>query len=90
MDNNTPVWLVIAAFRYALGRRTYITSMMSEYLIKNSNLLTKEVKELIINEIDFAIKDNAIGDPCDRYYWEIAKEHIIETLLTGDKNENRK
>lgn len=50
--------LFISAFRYALGRRSYITSTMAHIIKDNSDVLT-----------DHTV-DKDLGMECDRRVWE--------------------
>ena len=82
----TRQWLIISAFRYALGRRTYISSTMSEYLLQNTNLLSVDNKQLIINEIKVKLKLNELGDECDKSNWLEVLDHYIENIIWEDTN----
>lgn len=59
--------LFISAFRYALGRRSYITSTMAHIIKDNSDVLTDQTVDLMIREIRNC-KD--LGMDCDRRAWE--------------------
>lgn len=73
--------MVVAAFRYCLGRRTYIVSDCSKWLIKQWEHLPENVKHIIKRELDVAFLDDnearlvndnykPLGDDCDRAEWE--------------------
>jgi len=67
--------ITLYAFRYALGRMTYSTSTMSEHLIRNKDVLSKQDKKLICEEIEDAIKWERAGHACDIENWEkVVKE----------------
>lgn len=40
--------IVICALRYAIGRKTYITGEICEYIIKHPELIDKRVKEVML------------------------------------------
>ena len=64
--NNNFETIVEAAVRYGLGRRTYITSVIPEFIISNLDILSKDVKFLIISDIK---NQKDYGDNCDRRSW---------------------
>ena len=66
----------IAAFRYALGRMTYIVGVVSEQL-KKANL-SKETKELIIREI--GEREHSLGMNIDKDCWLNLKRKLISDL----------
>jgi len=59
--------ILFAAFRYALGRKTYIVSEVFEKISKNWDNLSQQFKDNIKNEIRDC-KD--LGHDCDREMWE--------------------
>jgi hypothetical protein len=62
--------LLIYAFRYALGRRTYSTSTMSEHLRTYWDCLPRAWQELVQREVREAIASGCAGDQCDIQSWE--------------------
>lgn len=44
--------IVISAFRYALGRRTYITYLTCNYIVEHSELVNKRVKEVLLQDLE--------------------------------------
>lgn len=71
--------LFISAFRYALGRRSYITSTMAHIIKDNSDALTDHTVDLMISEIRHC-KD--LGMECDRRVWE-----DLSKFLSGGNND---
>ena len=64
--------IVIAAFRYALGRRTYIVSSVCNFIKANSKHLLNQTKEIIISEIIDAKNQEygkSLGDDIDAKEW---------------------
>ena len=58
--------LMIATFRYSLGRRTYMPGFITEFIINNHNIFHKEDWKRFIQEIE----DNCnLGDSCDIQTW---------------------
>ncbi len=62
--------LAICAFRYALGRKTYITSTISYLLAQNKDGLTKSTRAVICRDILRAIKTENAGHQCDIESWQ--------------------
>jgi hypothetical protein len=70
---------LFCAFRYALGRRSYITHNIADQLIKNWHLLHKNTQEQIVNEIAKAIENNRAGDNIDEQIWlQVIFNHQLE------------
>ena len=74
----------LAAFRYALGRSSYIVSTIACELIEAD--LSSETKKTIVREIkeadaiDAIGKRSGIGMSCDRKEWLCVKEKFIKDL----------
>ena len=60
--------ILLCSFRYALGRRTYITSVVSDCMIENIESLRRWELQ-ITTEIRGAITDDMAGDNCDVESW---------------------
>jgi hypothetical protein len=61
--------MLIYAFRYTLGRRTYSTSTMSEHLRTYWEALPLPWQQLVQREIREAIESKCAGDECDIQTW---------------------
>jgi len=61
---------ILAAFRYALGRQTYIVSSVVEDILKNWDNIDNNLKNLIKKEIEEAIEQNRAGMECDIKEWK--------------------
>ena len=72
--------IVCSAFRYALGRRTYIVSVVCNYIKANIGMLEKKHLPLLVEEIEDAEKFNMLGDPCDKREWLQLKDFINDYL----------
>lgn len=44
--------MIICALRYSLGRRTYIVSLTSEYIMKHEELIDRRVKMVMLNYLE--------------------------------------
>ena len=74
-----PDWVLISAFRYALGRRTYITGDTADLLIEHKNNIRSDWQNLIVREINTAIAGGYAGAPVDVDQW-------IRVLVAFDGN----
>ena len=71
IDSDLEMFVIIAAFRYSLGRRTYAVRIMTEFLKKNWANIPKTDRDLIQREIDEAIEKGCAGSPLiDVPEWE--------------------
>jgi hypothetical protein len=61
--------IAFCAFRYALGRMSYIVSTVTEYLIRNWELMPLDLQTLIHKEIDVAEQKDQLGMECDKAEW---------------------
>ncbi len=67
--------LILCSFRYALGRRTYISLEMAEIIQKYKDKLPVWVKEQMIKDIKESIKRDEAGMNCDTAVWtQLAEE----------------
>ena len=81
MNKTDTQLLYIAAFRYALGRSTYMVPAIAGAIRESRNLLTDETARLMAREI---VECKNLGMECDaRTWWDLA-----EFLLEGGSNEN--
>lgn len=93
-----PEFLPINAFRYALGRQTYVTAETSSWLISNWGNLTKNARFVIARDLREAIAEDdrdrrahdgcgarsfSLGADMDRREW-IKLRDFIESYK-GDK-----
>ena len=62
--------MMMCAFRYALGRRTYIVGHVVEQIIEHKEDLGENLRGLLVREIDEAIYDDMAGDTCDVNDWK--------------------
>lgn len=61
--------MVLAAFRYCLGRRTYMVSWCVEWLIMYWKEIDSHTKKMVVEEIKEAIEKHWAGDECDVDEW---------------------
>lgn len=73
--------LALCAFRYALGRMTYMPSLIQEILTRHKVGLEAHEKLLMIKEIDEAIRLKRAGWACDEADWLRFKEVLKDEQL---------
>ena len=69
--------LAVCAFRYALGRRTYVVTHVADWLIANRYKLSRSNKDLIVREIHEQDLRWGLGDDCDRRDWLRVREAML-------------
>lgn len=72
--NSTHHLITLAAFRYALGRRSYIVSEVIEWIEKYWDEIAVQTKKIIIEEVEQAVMLSCAGDECDQKSWEMFLE----------------
>ena len=66
ITNNELELLMLEAIKYGLGRKTYITGVILSFIIANVEVITNEVKEKMIFELE-NVED--YGFECDKRSW---------------------
>jgi hypothetical protein len=61
--------IATAAFRYALGRQSYMVEHVASWLRRNKTLLPKVTRDLIVREVHEARDRNGLGMDCDASEW---------------------
>ena len=79
--------ILICAVRYAIGRKSYMPSMVIDYITPLLPYLSEDVLKLIANEItEHDTYEGSLGDEMiDRLYWEQFLRNI--RLEIGGRNE---
>lgn len=75
-------WIVMFAFRYALGRMSMATSIMCDVISKNKKEINNHIIKNMIYEIDIADRNSCIGDDVDRRDWLNLKKELEEMTKT--------
>ena len=74
--------IVCCSLRYALGRRTYITSLISDYIMEHSELVDSRVKQVLLRDLEryFHLWEagKQIDDKCDYETWYHFKKWLEE------------
>lgn len=74
-------WLLLS-FRYALGRKTYVTDECKDWLIEYWDLLRAGYQKQVQQDIRYAIERNEAGMEMDEDCWkEILKLKVKNELL---------
>ena len=61
--------MAVAAFRYCLGRMTYITATCQEWIRATWKQFDARDRELFIKETESALDDGRAGHYCDAIEW---------------------
>ena len=68
--------LILSAFRYALGRMTYIVPVVAGVIGESKDRLDSQAIDLIIQEIEDAEKRDGLGMECDIDVWLKLKKEL--------------
>jgi len=61
--------MLFCAFRYALGRQTYVVGVVADRLIKAYPRLTQDQRDMFVRDINDAYKQHGLGAVCDEREW---------------------
>ena len=78
LQNDDDRLILVCAFRYALGRQTYVVDYVASCLQKHWHELSKGDRSLIIREIGEAIERGQAGHDCDVRQWRALIEFALE------------
>ena len=71
--------IVCCSLRYALGRKTYVTSFVSDYIIDHPELIDERVKDVMLKDIEEYLDCRNIyykDDECNYQSWLRLKEWL--------------
>jgi hypothetical protein len=68
--------IVVAAFRYALGRSTYVVTDVTDCIQRNASTLPRPDRALMVREIREAISGGRAGMSMDVAAWERTLERL--------------
>lgn len=63
--------ITLCAFRYGLGRKTYIVSQLIDWILHKWEEIPDDVRGLMVLEVNRALEKDAAGDECDRQMWKM-------------------
>jgi hypothetical protein len=75
-------FMVIAAFRYALGRTSYASAIVPKEIRRLWPRLPQSDRELIVREITAAMVRDQLGHDCDRQEWVALRDFAITSAVT--------
>lgn len=81
--------MIISALRYALGRRTYITSETAEFIKRYPELIDKRVKGVMLKDLeDYFQKRESFkfDDECDFNTWKSLYNWVERININENKN----
>ena len=82
--------IMIMALRYALGRRTYVTNEVPDFIKNNSDYITERICIVMLRDITYYVDNRKIGlihdDKCDYDSWIQFKNFLFN--LAKIKNYN--
>lgn len=76
--------LILSAFRYALGRMTYIVPVVASVIEASKDRLDSQAIDLIIQEIEDAEKRDGLGMECDIDVWLRLKKELEDFRSSGN------
>ncbi len=82
--------IVISAVRYALGRRTMISSITVDYIMTHSELIDERVKQVLLRDLENYLDTwkcgKQIDDRCDYDIWLLFKKWLEKLEVESGKN----
>ena len=72
--------IMILALRYALGRKTYVTSEVSEFIMQNPEHINERICGVMFRDLEdyFKARGNMIiDDECDYQSWIKLAEYLV-------------
>lgn len=73
--------LILCAFRYALGRCTYVVSEVAEHIMEHWDDINPHFQHLIKSEIKDAIEHGTAGMAMDVEVWQ----NLVEAVEMAEK-----
>ncbi len=70
--------MAMAAFRYCLGRRSYIVSCCQEWLLQHWSQLDENSRHVILRDICEALADGNAGMKMDERSWRITLRNLAQ------------
>lgn len=75
--------VLLSAFRYALGRATYIVGDTARELIAHRDALPQHWRDQIVRDIDLAIGGDRAGMDCDARQWA----RVADAMRDGEASD---
>lgn len=80
IDDDELQLMVVCSVRYAVRRRSYVTGLVSDLVIRHINQLTLTTLNVIHDELTTTIEHKA-GDDCDLASWENCLSVVRDAIL---------
>lgn len=79
------------ALRYALGRRTYITKVISDGIINlPDGVIDARSRQVMLRDLEHYFKDRLDGrfkdDDCDYEYWKNLYDYLLEGIRSDKQS----
>ena len=72
--------IMILALRYSLGRRTYVTDEVPEFIMQNADHINERICGVMLRDLNEYFQDRARGyikdDKCDCISWTKLAEYL--------------
>lgn len=88
VSNEVLAHLLLSAFRYSLGRRTYMVGACREWLEAFWHLLPPAWQAQVHRHIREAIAAGCAGDPCDVMEWRKVLRLGVAASATDEQNDD--
>jgi len=72
--------VLFCAFRYALGRMTYVVFEVCEAIKQNADHIQPKLRHKMVEEITEAIEKGAAGMDCDVEHWKDCRIALQQSL----------
>lgn len=73
--------LIVSAFRYALGRKTYVVGSTVGIIHQHWKDLSEDTRDLLLREItEYKEKFGNLGHQCDEQEWLTVVQRLIEEI----------
>ena len=73
--------IMILALRYSLGRRTYVTDEVPEFIMQNEEHINERICGVMLSDLNEYFQDRAKGyikdDECDCQSWTKLAEYLV-------------
>ena len=81
--------MILAAFRYCIGRATYIVPVCTAWLQEVWPHLGEQSQQQLIKEIDRAIETGRAGHDCDERDWQLLLDWMVKELPSQEINNGK-
>ena len=82
--------MIMCALRYSLGRRTYITGLTADFIMRYPELIDERVKRVMLRDLEEYFKKREfcdIDDECDFNTWK-SLYNWLERININENKDN--